>query len=126
MYQTRILEQQELIDEMIFEISQGVYRRHPEMIDKFGEKGRRQTMADLHKHFHYLQTAFRLQAPELFVDHVKWLYNVLSSRKIDIQYVITGLSMMKESVKKMPSEKELFYRSCLADAIEWMKETRPS
>ncbi|WP_421381232.1 hypothetical protein ACOJQI_19560 [Bacillus salacetis] len=126
MYQTRILDQQELIDELIVQIAETVFRHHPELLETFGEKGRSQTRADLHKHFHYLQTAFRLQAPELFIDHVKWLYNVLSSRKIDTSFVLTGLSVMKESVMKLPSDRAEFYFECLSTAIDWMKEQRPS
>ncbi|WP_409251905.1 hypothetical protein V1502_17640 [Bacillus sp. SCS-153A] len=126
MYQSRVLEQQELINKLVSEVAQSVFQKHPELVEKYGEKGRFQTTADLQKHFHYLQTAFRLQAPEIFIDHVKWLSNVLSSRNIDILFVITGLTFMKERIKEMPAEKETFYRSCLTEAIQWLDERRPS
>jgi hypothetical protein len=127
MYQTRILDQQELIDKLVVEIAESVFQRHPELLQTFGEKGRSQTMADLHRHFHYLQTAFRLHAPELFVDHVKWLTNVLTSRKVDTSFVLTGLSVMKEkSISKFPSDKGKFYIECLSQALEWMQANRPS
>lgn len=126
MYQTRVLEQQELIDRLVSEIAQSVFRKHPDLLENYGEKGRTQTMSDLHKHFHYLQTAFRLQAPEIFIDHVKWLSNVLSSRNVDIQFVLTGLSLMKERTRELSSEKESFYRNCLSEAIQWLDERRPS
>ncbi|MGM0845799.1 MAG: hypothetical protein ACQEUT_12560 [Bacillota bacterium] len=126
MYHSRILDQQELIDELISEIARKVFLQHPEILEEYGEKGRTQTISDLQKHFLHLQTAFRLEAPELFLDHVKWLQNVLSSRKIEIRFVMTGLTIMKENVKKLPPEKAEFYQRCLAEAIQWMKENRPS
>ncbi|EDL62738.1 hypothetical protein [Bacillus sp. SG-1] len=126
MYQTRVLEQQELIDRLVSEIAQSVFRKHPELLENYGEKGRTQTMSDLHKHFHYLQTAFRLQAPEIFIDHIKWLFNVLISRNVDIHFVLTGLSLMKERTGELPSEKESFYWNCLSEAIQWLNERRPS
>ncbi|MGF2617697.1 hypothetical protein FZC84_11735 [Rossellomorea vietnamensis] len=122
MYQNRILDQQELINELVSEIAHNVFLKHPEIIDKYGENGRRQTISDLQKHFHHLQTAYRLQAPELFTDHVKWLHNVLAARKIDISFVQTGLSFMLESVKQLPAEKADFYRKCIGEAIQWMRE----
>lgn len=126
MYQTRILEQHELIDELVSEIAQNVFLKHPEILEKFGEKGRSQTFADLQKHFLHLQTAYKLGATELFMDHVKWLHNVLLSREIDTRLVLTGLSIMKESVKKLPPEKAAFYHQCISEAVQWLDEHHPS
>ncbi|RIW38913.1 hypothetical protein D3H55_00745 [Bacillus salacetis] len=126
MYQTRILEHQDIIDRLVSEIANSVFEEHPGLVELYGEKGRSQAMADLQKHFHFLQTAFRMQAPEIFTDHVKWLYNVLSSRRIDIRYVITGLSEMKKRVGQLPPVKESFYCSCISEAIHWLSESCPS
>ena len=127
MNQARVLDHQEIIDELVFEISRKVFLQYPELLEQYGEKGRSQTVTDLQKHFHYLQTAFRLEAPELFVDHVKWLFNVLKSRGIEINYVYTGLSIMKESLQgKLPPDKEKFYIFCLTETIKWIKEHRPA
>jgi hypothetical protein len=122
MYPNRVLEHQDIIDGLISEIAFSVFKEHPQLLEIHGEKGRSQAAADLQKHFHYLQTAFRLDAPELFVDHVKWLYNVLSSRQVDMHYVITGLSVMKDRVGTMPPEKAAFYQDCLSDAINWLNQ----
>lgn len=123
MYQSRVLDQQEIIDELVSEISRKVFLKHPELLEEYGEKGRSQTITDLQKHFHHLQTAYRLEAPELFVEHIKWLFNVLTSRGIEISFVLTGLSILKESLNGVFStEKERFYRNCLAEAMNWMRE----
>ncbi|TYS14690.1 hypothetical protein FZC78_17970 [Rossellomorea vietnamensis] len=126
MYQARILDQHELIDELVSEIAQNVFVKHPEILETFGEKGRSQTFSDLQKHFLHLQTAYKLQAPELFMDHVKWLHNVLVSREIDTRVVLTGLSIMKECVKKLSPEKAAFYRECISEAVQWIDEHLPS
>jgi hypothetical protein len=127
MNQPHILEQQNVIDELVFEITQKVFLSHPQLEERYGDKGRAQTVTDLQKHFHYLQTAYRLQAPELFIDHVKWLYNVMTSRGIDIVFVQTGLSIMKETLDgRLPLEKETFYRSCLEQGISWIKDQHSS
>jgi hypothetical protein len=121
MNQPRVLEQQNVIDELVYEITEKVYLSHPLLEERYGEKGRAQTVNDLQKHFHYLQTAYRLQAHEIFIDHIKWLYNVLTSRGVDIVFVQTGLSIMKDTLDgRLPLEKETFYRSCLEQGISWI------
>ncbi|WP_456273426.1 hypothetical protein [Bacillus sp. AK031] len=123
MNQPRVLEQQNVIDELVFEITEKVFLSHPQLEATYGEKGRAQTVTDLQKHFHHLQTAYRLQAPSLYVDHVKWLNNVISSRGVDSGFLQTGLVVMKVALNgRLPAEKERFYRGCLSEAIVWLQK----
>ena len=58
------------------------YSRHPQLRDRYGERGRRRCLEDANFHLRYLASALDVASPSLFLDYLAWLKCLLVQRGI--------------------------------------------
>jgi len=64
-------------------ITARTFGEHPDLQQKYGERGRRKCKEDTVYHLHYLSEAIATNRKQMFVDYVGWAKTMLYSRGID-------------------------------------------
>ncbi|WP_262372676.1 hypothetical protein [Sutcliffiella horikoshii] len=100
-----------------------MYNDFPFLEEKFGEKGKERTIEDNFYHFLYLNTAYKLNDTQTFVDYVMWLNSVLVSRGLKTDMIIYNFEKIQENMTGMLDKKvEESFVSYLDDGIQALKE----
>ncbi|WP_046176082.1 hypothetical protein [Domibacillus indicus] len=107
----------EQVEHYIAVIMDGMYRDYPELMNRFGERGREKCREDNHHHFNHLKTAHELQNVQLFVDYAHWLTSLLVSRGMKAEHVIDNFERIQQVLEDNQSEEADKYKSMLAKAI---------
>lgn len=84
-----------LVTDAVAVVTQQIYARHPELMQRFGEKGRATCREDLHYHLEYLLSALYGADVGLFRDYVLWLRSVLESRGVPGGHLAESLQLMQ-------------------------------
>lgn len=92
-------------DEAVAATVERQYRRAPELLDRFGERGRAACRDDVRHHVDYLCAALGSGRAQPFVDYVRWLAEVLASRGVEARHLGDSLDDLAE-----------FYRGRFVDA----------
>ncbi len=90
------MENQLLIDNVV----EKLYKRYPELQDRFGEEGRRKCREDNVHHFNYLQAAADVGEEKIFVDYAIWLNSVLVSRGMKPDHLIDNFVCIQEAIEE--------------------------
>lgn len=85
-----------LAAEAVTAVTQQTYARHPELLQRFGEKGRNACREDLQRHLEYLLAALLAASAAPFVDYVQWLRAVLDSRGVPGGHVSESLQLLQQ------------------------------
>lgn len=76
-----------------------LYREYPELIDRYGERGRQKTLQDMHHNVDHLIPAVDLGEPQMFAKYVQWLDSMLRSRNVDTIYTRRCLELVVEEAR---------------------------
>ena len=76
-----------------------LYREHPELIERHGERGREKTLQDMHYNIEHLIPAVDLELPSMFGDYVHWLDTMLRSRGVATIYTRRCLELLIDEAK---------------------------
>ncbi len=122
MYIQKTLDHQDEINLIIEQAASDLYEEQ-KILYTFGQKGRIYTLRDFQRHFVNLDTAEKLEAPELFYDYVKWLHNVLTSRNIEIEVIISGFQILRKRMQQsaLPMSIVESYDSMLSHSVHLLK-----
>ena len=71
-----------------------LYAAHPEMLEKYGERGRAKCLQDMRYTLEYLRTSVVLEDPSVFERYVTWLVSLLRARDIPPTDVRASLDAM--------------------------------
>jgi methanogenic corrinoid protein MtbC1 len=71
-----------------------LYRRHPELAQRFGEAGVRACRQDIHYHLDYLDGAMASGETTLFTNYALWLKAVLESRGVPSAHLAESLELL--------------------------------
>lgn len=113
----------QLIETMIDEVVEEIYKAYPELLERFGENGRIKCREDNQHHFHHLELAYTLNNPVVFLDYTKWLNSLLTSRGMKSEHIIDNFERIQKVIdEKGLQEKEEYYQNCLTQAISLLKE----
>jgi hypothetical protein len=83
-----------LIDSIIEEVTDGIYRDYPILLEKFGERGRQKCKEDNEHHIKYLQTAASMDEEKYFIDYAHWLNGILTSRGMKTEHLIDNFQRL--------------------------------
>ena len=79
-------------------------------MEKWGEKGRKRTLEDTIFTLQHLSSAVFANDIDLFLDYLKWLIMVLTSRRVDIDVIMLHtqilIDVLDEAKMKAPKGKE--------------------
>lgn len=76
-----------------------LYEEYPELIERYGERGREKTLQDMHHNVDHLIPAVDLDDPQMFAKYVQWLDSVLRSRNVDTIYTRRCLELVVEEAR---------------------------
>ncbi len=80
-------------------VTQALYAEYPELIERYGERGREKTLQDMHYNIEHLIPAVDLDDPQMFAKYVQWLDSVLRSRNVDTIYTRRCLELVVEEAR---------------------------
>jgi hypothetical protein len=92
----RLLEEKGVLAQ---EITDALYQRMPELMEKHGEYGRRKCLQDMHYNLEHLAPAVDLGQPEMFTAYVRWLDGLLRARNVSTVEVVRSLELMEQRIR---------------------------
>ena len=104
-----------LADSVVTEL----YRRRPDLQNRYGPGGRRHCVNDLAHHFRFLAASTELCDAKVFVDYVAWAADVMASRGVDVRDQLDSLEVLRDvAAAAVPDEIAGFVRDTVSAASE--------
>jgi hypothetical protein len=113
-----------LIDRMIDEITEGMYEAYPELLDKYGEQGKRKCREDNGHHFRHLETAYQVNNDQIFVDYAIWLNGILVRHGMQPDHLIDNFERIQKVLPGggLPEELVAAYVRMLDQGIDVLRQ----
>lgn len=94
-------------------VVEDLYDRYPELLERYGERGRQKCFEDNEHHFRYLETSYSLNNVTLFTDYALWLNGILNRHGMDNKHLIENFDAISRAIKgkldKNTTEAYLYY-----------------
>jgi methanogenic corrinoid protein MtbC1 len=74
------------------------YARRPELLARYGERGRNLYRRDNGYHLSFLAEALRSSEPALFIDYVGWAKSMLAAHGVPVDKLVENLRLLKEAI----------------------------
>lgn len=78
------------------EVTRRIYANHPELLQRFGEKGKAACREDIHHHLEYLGASLYGEDGGPFREYVLWLASVLESRGVPGSHLLESLQLLRQ------------------------------
>lgn len=96
------------------EITGALYAEMPELLAKYGERGREKCLQDMRYNLEHLAPAVELEAPQVFASYALWLNDLLRARNVPTAEVLRSLELTERAVReRMPTEEADAVARCL-------------
>lgn len=82
--------------ELAQRIAQRHFQKHPELLTRYGSKGRESCVQDGAYHLQYLEQALRVDSEQLFADYVRWAKIMLEARDVPLEDLRSNLQTVAE------------------------------
>ncbi|WP_078429286.1 hypothetical protein [Alkalihalobacterium alkalinitrilicum] len=106
--------QNKLVEEIVVKI----YEKYPDLVEKFGEHGKRKTFEDNIHHFNSLNLAYEANHVEIFVNYTMWLNDVLTTRGVSTEIIIENYNIIVDVIEgKLTKERVAFYNKAIEQAV---------
>lgn len=109
-------EYQHIIDE----VTEGIFRDYPSLLEKFGEQGREKCREDNEHHIKHLQTASVMEDEQFFIDYAHWLNGILTSRGMKTDHLIDNFERLHKAFNST-NEENKGYIETLEKAIDSLR-----
>jgi MerR family transcriptional regulator, light-induced transcriptional regulator len=94
------------------------YASHPELGDRYGERGREKCIEDTEFHLAHLSAAILASSPSLFDDYIDWVASVMSTTSLRPEDVRTNLACLVQVLgEQLPEGMRLVARSYVEAAM---------
>lgn len=90
----------ELGDSITEEVVATDYASRPELLERYGERGRPFYVRDTRYHLAFLAEAIAGGDPELFVDYVAWARSMLSAHGVHVEDLARNLELLKAAIER--------------------------
>lgn len=81
------------------------FQAHPELLERYGARGREKCLQDTHYHLSYLAEAVTVGSSALFADYVAWAKIMLESRGVGWSDLARNLDFLKAGIQThLPAE----------------------
>jgi MerR family transcriptional regulator, light-induced transcriptional regulator len=74
------------------------FQAHPELLERYGARGREKCLQDTHYHLSYLAEAISAGSPALFADYVAWAKIMLESRGVGWRDLAQNLEFLASGI----------------------------
>jgi len=82
------------------------YARRPELLARYGERGRTMYRRDNGYNLSYLAEALRSSEPALFVDYVGWAKSMLTAHGVPVDLLVENLRLLKAAICRQLPDSE--------------------
>jgi MerR family transcriptional regulator, light-induced transcriptional regulator len=86
-------------EELASAITAALYREMPELLERYGERGRRKCHEDMRYNLEHLAPAVALADPSLFARYVTWLREMLEAHGVPARDVRRSLELTGDEVR---------------------------
>ena len=80
------------------QVTEEFLRRHPDWVERYGERARSAGIEDARFHVQFLSAAIEGDSPQAFRDYVRWTTGVLESRGMDRRFLEENLAQVRDAV----------------------------
>lgn len=108
-------------------VTQAIYARHSDELQRFGERGEQSCRQDILYHLDYLQSALSSNDPGIFVQYALWLKDVLVSRGVPASHLGVSFDLLSAFFSRHLSSIEAGPVSAILNAARTalVLDTRP-
>ncbi|MCK6255283.1 hypothetical protein LCY76_01310 [Fictibacillus sp. KIGAM418] len=111
------------VDDIVNSVVKKMYEDYPELLDKYGEKGKRKAIEDNHHHMKHLETAYELENPVFFTDYASWLNGILEKFGMSADLLIYNFDEIDKILGDMnPDDRITAYRTYLDEGIKVLRK----
>ncbi|MDZ7683911.1 MAG: B12-binding domain-containing protein [Gammaproteobacteria bacterium] len=100
------------------------YSRRPELLARYGERGRSYYKRDNDYHLSFLAEAVANEDSALFIDYVAWARSMLTSHGVLLEDLVNNLKLLKEAIQYQVIDQETVARAI--EPIDLALEQLPS
>ncbi|WP_110114630.1 hypothetical protein [Bacillus sp. CGMCC 1.16541] len=96
---------------LVNEVVEGIYKAYPELLTRYGERGKKKCFEDNLHHMKHLDTTYALGgSSQFFTDYARWLNGILVRHGMKTDHLIDNFERIKNVLPKYISEpkKEAF------------------
>ena len=87
-------------------VTDALYAEMPELMEKYGERGRRKCLQDMRYNLDHLAPAVDLENPEMFAGYTLWLDGLLAARNVSTAEVVRCLALTQQMVGERMAPEE--------------------
>lgn len=87
-----------LRDAVADEVTRTFLSRHPDWIERYGDRALAHGVADARHHIDFLQAAVDLDDPSTFADYALWCRDLLGSRGIAVEFLVENLEAIRNEL----------------------------
>lgn len=91
-------------DAVLKEVVAGIYKAYPQLLEKYGERGRQKCWEDNLHHMKHLETAYALRSDKPFIEYAHWLDRILTSRGMHTDHLIDNFERIDSALSDVSSE----------------------
>lgn len=108
-----------LATDAVEEVTRRIYANHPELSQRFGEKGKSACREDLRHHLEYLGASLYGEGGGSFREYVLWLASVLESRGVPGSHLSESLQLLRQFFEsRLGADRAALVRDRLQDGID--------
>ncbi len=85
-------------DAVAQEVTTTFLSRHPDWVERYGERARAHGVEDARHHLDFLQAAVDLHDPSLFADYARWCRDLLAARGIAVAFLVENLAAVRDEL----------------------------
>lgn len=94
------------VQEMAHKATDVIYEREPELLERYGEKGKLKCLEDNEHHLKQLITATELGQSKFFTDYALWLSGILVRHGMSTKHLIDNFIILQELLPLDSKESE--------------------
>lgn len=106
-----------------------IYREFPELLERYGEQGRRKCREDNEHHWRHLHTDWQLSDEKVFTDYASWLQGILLRHGMLREHLIAnfrGLWKALEVYEGLEANQRTVYVNLLSAGIDCLERETAS
>jgi hypothetical protein len=108
------------MEEIIDEVTDGIFKDYPVLLEKYGERGRQKCREDNEHHIKHLQTAETLEDHQFFIDYAHWLNGILTSRGMKTEHLVDNFKRLQDAFRSSEKQFDGFIQM-LGSAIDSLR-----
>jgi hypothetical protein len=110
------------INVIIDQVTEGIYRDYPILLEKYGEQGRKKCREDNEHHVKHLQTAVTMGDKQFFIDYAHWLNGILTSRGMKTDHLVDNFIRLQSAFENLRDDQSAEFTKILQDSIHSLQK----